>query len=323
MPRRIVLLLIIAHGSCMEMRETVERTVMVRRTGSDLQPAATGYIYKKGSDGEAVVTKMGETEVMEQLSKLYEQPKSFAAPIPISSPFAEDNTKAALKAKDHVIPVKENSEDAVDGIADDDYRKLFDEYASTFDDYLKSLGGFKSGENDDFGKQYGYDVHHDYNPKKDYSYGKQGAGDYDNKKFESYYLSKKHDKPYDSDVYGKLYKHQEYNHDNNDKGFGSYKGHKDEGNTFQYKKVDEKDYNKDAIKDSYKYSDEPKYYGHAGSGDGHAYGSEHHDALGAEGTEHDNTSENSEEDSTTNGYGDFPTKSGLAASKSFSYEVKH
>ncbi|XP_048478095.1 heavy metal-associated isoprenylated plant protein 34-like [Plutella xylostella] len=193
----LLVVLAIASAACMEMKETVERMVMVRTTGSDLQPAATGFIYKRNSDGPAKVTKMEEDEVLEHLKKLpeglYEQPKAFKAPIPVAAgPFyakEQDENKAASHASAaYVIPVVEavdedKEDDKVDGIADEDYSKIFDEYASDFDDYLEDF--------DDAPGYYGYDDHHhdhdhynehgggsDYGSEEHSAHGGKGHRDY-------------------------------------------------------------------------------------------------------------------------------------------------
>ncbi|KAI8437401.1 hypothetical protein MSG28_011732 [Choristoneura fumiferana] len=234
MVRRVGLLFLVACGSCMEMRETVERMVMVRRTGSDLQPAATGFIYKKDNDGPVSVIKMDETDVMEHLAKVYEQPKAFVAPIPVApGPFdtKEDENKAASHASEaYVIPVVEKSEeeddkgdDHIDGIADEDYSKIFKDYAADFGnynndfaDYLHSLGHYDLGiyHGDGGGSDYDFKGHHE-NGEKDrkgyaaaHEYGKGGEGDYHTEKYESYSISKEgsHKNHYgDADAYGKHY----------------------------------------------------------------------------------------------------------------------
>ncbi|CAG5053519.1 unnamed protein product [Parnassius apollo] len=223
MARRIALLLIVTVASCMEMRETVERMVMVRTTGSDLQPAATGYIYKKQSDGLASVTKMDEGEILKQLSKFYDQPKSFAAPIKAPGPFhsdeADDIKAASHSSESYVIPVevKQKEDDhLLDEIANEDYKKSYGTYKKDFTDYLHGLGHFEDGIYHEHGggEHYGSDGHYKYGDKeyKGYGtknhYGKGDVGDYHTEKYESFYVSGKsgHKKDYDeADNHGKNY----------------------------------------------------------------------------------------------------------------------
>ncbi|XP_045487065.1 uncharacterized protein LOC123689730 [Pieris rapae] len=279
MVRRIVLLLIIAYGSCMKMRETVERTVMVRTSGSDLQPAATGFIYKRGTDGEAVVTKLGQSEVMEQLSKLY-KPQEFTGSSKNIGSFEKQN--APIK-QDKIIPVKENPD--VDGIADDDYKKIIDEYTTNFDDYLKDLETFKEYNN----KEFGFDVHHDYDPK--------GYNDYDTKKYENYFLAR--EDPYDYD-----------------------KGHKNEGYKNEYKVPQNvafryKNNEKDNKNENGFYRDE--YEHHRGTPSGNEYTQTSNRTDEKDSDENDSTTSN--EESTTNSYADYGAKSGLATGKGFGYKA--
>ncbi|CAH0402407.1 unnamed protein product [Chilo suppressalis] len=367
MARKIAALLLVGVASCMEMRETVERMVMVRTTGSDLQPAATGYIYKKDSDGPASVIKMGESEVMEHLSKLYEQPEAFAAPIPVAAgPFyakEEDGIKAASGKAEHVIPVVEKPDeehDHIDGIADEDYQKMFKEYAAEFGkynddyaDYLHGLGYFdhdifhgygggggekvgSKGYKDDGDKGYkGYaDKHH---------YGKGGAGDYHTEKYERYSISeeKGHKKSYgDADAYGKHF----------DQGKGS-KGD-DHGHKKLYRKGEEIDgYHKVFDKDEYKkdhdvfdgedvkggfgehadgHTDHGSNHGKFSSGDAHE--SDHNESdFGKSGLHkqyagNDNGAERSSEEGGESSHhqeGGFGAKDGKYNSKSYGYEIKH
>ncbi|CAG9568316.1 unnamed protein product [Danaus chrysippus] len=175
-----VLIAVSLYGSCMEMRETVERMVMVRTSGSDLQPAATGYIYKKKNDGEESVIKMGESEVMEQLSKYYKQPK------------IADKNSANIKdgsKEDRIIPVSEESDEKVDGLHDDDFKKIFEKYGVKFDDH----DGHDHYPHD-FNDYYGYGGNKDnkklYDNYKKH-YGDSGSGDYHNEKYSSYTHSHK------------------------------------------------------------------------------------------------------------------------------------
>lgn len=290
MARGIAALLVLAAaGSCMEMRETVERMVMVRTTGSDLQPAATGYIYKKDSDGPARVVEMGEGEVMEHLAKIYDQPEAFAAPIPVAaSAFyakEEDEDKAASHADARIIPVVEKGEDhdEIDGLADEDYAKMFREYASDFgdydkdfSDYLHGLGHYEHGiyHGDGGGSDYGAKGHEAHGDKgyKGYAskhhYGKGGAGDYHTEKYESYSVSGGggHKKGYDgADAFGNDFA----------EGHG-YKGG-DHGHKAGHSKGEEVDgYHKVFDKDEYKkdddvYDAEKIEGGFNKFGDGHAH----------------------------------------------------
>lgn len=226
------LLLLLAYGSCMEMRETVERMVMVRTTGSDLQPAATGYIYKKESDGPASVIKMGESEVIEHFSKLHGKPEAYKAPLPAAAgPFyaeEKDEDKAASEPKEEEVkPVVEKTDehdDHIDGIAGEDYDKIFEEYAkrygsgykSDFADYLHGVGHYDHGIHHDFGPGDAYDAgsYQGYGAKGDKTLGtknyyeKGEAGDYNTEKHEGYSVSKErgHKGQYDeADDEGKLY----------------------------------------------------------------------------------------------------------------------
>lgn len=365
MARRIAaLLLVSAMGSCMEMRETVERMVMVRTTGSDLQPAATGYIYKKESDGPESVIEMGASEVMEHLSKLYKQPESFAAPIPVAaSAFyakKEDEDKAESQADEHIIPVVEKTEDhdEVDGIADDDFPKIFKEYSSEYGNYdkdfpyyLHGLGHFDHGiyhgygGGSDYGSK-GHDEHGDKGYKgyaSKHHYEKGGAGDYHTEKYESYSVSGGggHKKDYDeADAYGKDYAH----------GHG-YKGG-DHGHKSSHSKGEEVDgyhkvFNKDEFKKDHDvYDGEKVEGGFHKHGDGHSHhgsdagefkkGGAHesgHDEGGfgkggfseqESGDEHGagHSSEEGGESSQHSG-GDFGAEGGRFGGKGYGYEVKH
>lgn len=270
------LLLLFAYGSCMEMRETVERMVMVRTTGSDLQPAATGYIYKKESDGPASVTKMGESEVIEHFSKLY-GPTTYKAK-------EEDDDKAASHASEEVVkPVVEaaHEDDHIDGIANEDYSKIFEEYAKQFGnykddfaDYLHGVGHYDHGIYHGYGggKDYGSKDYHRYGEngneghKKQYYFGKGGAGDYHTEKHEGYSALKegghKHDYD-DADHHGKHY----------GQGHG-YKG-EDHGHKAGYDKGEKIDgFHKVFDKNEFK-KDHDLYDGDSLKGGHHKYGSEH------------------------------------------------
>lgn len=253
----------------MEMRETVERMVMVRTTGSDLQPAATGYIYKKETDGPASVIKMEETEVMDHLTKLYEEPNSYPAPIPVAAgPFyaKEDEDKAAsTSSESKLIPVVENQEgdndDHIDGIANEDYGKILGEYASDFgdyksdfDEYLKSLGYFEDGiyNEQGGGNNYGSQGHHAYGDSENKGYGikhnqeKGGSGDYHSEKYETFKVSGNggHKKDHDEvDAYGNHYANE---HGYNGANHKHKSGHdNDEGVKGFHKLFDKDEYKKD------------------------------------------------------------------------------
>lgn len=356
------LLVALAHASCMEMRETVERMVMVRTTGSDLQPAATGYIYKKDGDGPEIKIKMEADEVMEHLSKYYKQPEAFAAPIPAADgPFyaKEDENKAASYTKEHVIPVEEKTDehdDHIDGIANEDYDKIFEgygfgKYNDDFADYLRDLGYFKHGlyHEKNEGKEHGYRGHHDYGDKgyKGYAdghkYDKGGTGDYHTEKYASYSVSRKggHKKSYDgADAHGKHYA----------KGDG-YKG-VDHGHKASHNKGEEVDgfrnvYNKDEFKkDNDFYDGEKQEGGFHKYGDGHSHGRSDaggHEKGGAHESKHDEGSsgksgvvkEGSGEEhghahskeeggeSSHHHEGGIGAKGGKFGGKSYGYEVKH
>lgn len=239
MARRLVILIMISVSlsSCMEMKETVERMVMVRTTGSDLQPAATGFIYKRNSDGPAKVIKMGEDEILEQLKKLpesiYEQPKAFAAPIPAAAgPFdskeTDENKSASHASEAYVIPVVEKAEDdeekgdgKIDGIANEDYAKILGEYAADhgdyngdFSDYFHGFGDYEKkiaqGDDSDYDSEGNSDQKDKGNKgyASSHQYGKGGAGDYHTEKHESFSVSAKggDDNAYDGDHYGALKK---------------------------------------------------------------------------------------------------------------------
>ncbi|CAH2054175.1 unnamed protein product, partial [Iphiclides podalirius] len=353
MVRRLPLLLLATVASCMEMRETVERMVMVRTTGSDLQPAATGYIYKKRSDGPASVVKMDESEIMEQLSKFYDQPKVYAAPEKDS-----DESKAASHpSEEYVIPVVEKQEeeaDHVDGIADDDYAAAYDgygDYKRKFADYLHGLGHFDDGvyhEHGD-GKEYGSEGHHGLGEKgfkgfdTKHHYGKGDAGDYHAGKYDSFYVAGKggHEKVYDeANKYGEHHAtgHGEKGGDHGHKEEHS-KGEKLEGFHKVYDKNEfKKDhdfYDADRHKGGYhKYGDGHNYHETEGAGHkkGGSHESEHHGAESGKegkhehdsGAEHDST-HSAEEGGTSgqHGHKDFGSKGGSYNGKGYGYQVKH
>ncbi|XP_053615517.1 hornerin-like [Plodia interpunctella] len=362
MARLGVVLAVVACASCMEMRETVERMVMVRTTGSDLQPAATGYIYKKEDDGPESVIKMEEDDVLEHLSQYYKQPEAFAAPIPVAAgPFyaKEDGDRAASHSKEYVIPVvekTEESDDHVDGIADNDYDKIFKgygfgKYNEDFADYLRDLGYFKDGlyhETGD-GKEHGSEGHHDHGDKgyKGYAskhhYDKGGAGDYHTEKYESFSVSRQsgHKKDYDgADASGKHF----------EKGSG-YKGG-DHGHKSSHSKGEAVDgfhniYNKDEFKKDHDFYDGEKNEGgfhkhsdghlHHGSDAGGFHKGGSHESGSNEGgfgkggfVEKESGDEHGAKHSKEEGdessghhYGEFAARGGQFGGKGYGYEVKH
>ncbi|CAH0731419.1 unnamed protein product, partial [Brenthis ino] len=324
-------LLVTLGVSCMKMRETVERTVMVRTTGSDLQPAATGFIYKKQNDGEESVIEMGESEVMEQLSKLYTEPQSYVAPIPIKKAFENKNGENKEKSKDdeRIIPVKEKAEDDhvghVDGIADDDYKKIFDEYSAhygdntSYEDYLRSLGHFEDGykggsKQDDEG----------YKDKNYYKNG--GTGDYHNEKYESYSFSGNGSHE-DSD--GDADRH----HYDNRK---IHKGHNDANSKEKsdgYRKV----FNKDQkYKDYGPYGNDGKTFQNYGSvhhglgyGKDDSHESGHHAGILVKQDEDDKASgehehnQSAEDESSQEKHGDFGSESRQITDHGYGFKIKH
>lgn len=356
------LLLLLAYGSCMEMRETVERMVMVRTTGSDLQPAATGYIYKKESDGPASVIKMGESEVIEHFSKLHDKPEAYKAPIPAAAgPFyaeEKDEDKAASETtEEEVKPVIEKTDehdDRIDGIAVEDYDKIFEEYAkrygsgykSDFADYLHGVGHFDHGVHHDFGPGNAYDTgsYQDYGAKGDKNLGtknfyeKGEAGDYNTEKHEGYSVSKErgHKGQYDeADDEGKHYnegfkgdRHGLAGHTAADAADGYHKLY----NQDQFKK-DHDFFNGDSFKDG-----RSKYAGgHANYGSGArgykagVHKSRYHDSGFGKGETIDKDSTNqqdeqrSAEDSaeTQQDKGNFGIASNAYAGKGYGIKTKH
>ncbi|PZC83025.1 hypothetical protein B5X24_HaOG208892 [Helicoverpa armigera] len=369
MARKIAtLLLLFAYGSCMKMRETVERTVMVRTTGSDLQPAATGYIYKKESNGPASVVKMGESEVIEHFSKLYTKPEAFKAPLPAAAgPFYakdEDEAKAAsYTAEEHVKPVEEKTEDEhddrIDGLAAENYDKIFEDYAKRygsgykddFSDYLHGLGHFDHGIYHDFGggKDFGAKGYYGHGDKgyeghgKKYHYEKGEAGSYHSGKQEGYGVSKEGGLKghYDeADGHGKHYAHgHEYKGDDHGHKAGHLKGEEVDG---YHKVFDKNEYKKDkdfydaeGLKgDHHKYEDGHASHGSGAGGyeKGESHDSGHHEkgfgrgghVAKESGDEHD-AAHSSEEDGEAHHHkgGKFGAKGEKYDSKSFAYEVKH
>lgn len=348
----------------MEMRETVERMVMVRTTGSDLQPAATGYIYKRESDGPESVVKMGESEVMEHLSKLYEKPEAYKAPLPVAKgPFHnnDDDTKAASHTSAaYVIPVVEKTdekdEDHIEGIANEDYGKIFEGYGSDgddykgFSDYFHGLGHFDHGLYEHGGgNDYGSKGHHEHGDKgykgyaKSHKYGKGDAGDYHTEKYASFSVSGEggHKKHYDeADEHGKDYK----------EGHG-YKGG-DHGHKASHSKGDDIDgyhkvFNKDEFKKDHDFFDGEKHEGdfnkygnghteHGSDAGGYKKGGSHasgHDESGfgkggyidkGSGDEHKSAHSGEEGgESLHHHYGDFGAQGGHHKGKGYGYEVKH
>lgn len=364
MARKVVVsLLILGYASCMEMRETVQRMVMVRTTGSDLQPAATGYIYKKESDGPASVIKMGETEVMEHLSKLYEEPQAYLAPVPApKGPFHEkdDESKAASHTSEVVKPVVEKSEDEDDGhipgTVHEDYKKILEGYGSEsgdykdFSDYLHGIGHYGHGLFDHGeGSDYGLKRHHDYGDKgykgyaTNHKYGKGGAGDYHTEKYASYSVSNKggNEKHHDeADSFGK----------DREQGHG-YKG-EDHGHKNAHSKSEEVDgyhklFDKNEFKKDHDFfdgeKDEGKYHkygnGHeyrgsnsGGFDEGRSQKSGHHEGRFGEGgfVDKESGDEAGTEYSGEDGHeashyrhGLYGSKGGIHDGKSYGYEIKH
>lgn len=322
-------LVVVTTASCMKMRETVERTVMVRTTGSDLHPAATGYIYKKHNDGEEKVIRMGESEVMEELSKLYAVPKPYVlAQNKKAHEEKIDENKAESKSDERIIPVKEKAEDEdehnIDGIADedDDYKKIFDAHTAhygdetSYEDYLKGLGHFDDG----IYKGYYGDSHEDndgYKGFKNQNYYNNGAGNYKNGKYESYsYSGKKDSHDNDRQHYG-----NGNQHDADD-----LKGALGKQKTGAYYKVFSKD---ETYKGHGTYGDGGKKSISYGDGGKHHGAGSHDENQSNESKEHDSShnekqgSNQSEEESSQEKPGDFASDSGHAAGNSFGYEIKH
>ncbi|CAH2095748.1 unnamed protein product [Euphydryas editha] len=346
MLRHLTLILVVsACGSCMEMQETVERMVMVRTSGSDLQPAATGYIYKKKNDGKESVIEMGESEVMEHLAKLYEQPKAFAAPIPITNGRSlltkeEDKNESESPSEERVIPVKEKQENHIDGIVDEDYKKIFDDYLkkyddhNAYDDYVRSLKHFGDGLYDGFK---GDDKHDDggYEEyKKRHNYGNGNSGDYHKAKYESYVFSdKSHKEGHDgANDYKKLYGHVDQ-----DEGYGKKSHEKDD--VLGFHKVFDKDdqqgkdhkiYDGDEKFGFHKFTDGHKYHG---ADDGYekdgSYESRHHAFFGKRDHHDDGSGESDEnhsaeeKDTSSEKHDDYGHTSGQPAGQSYGFEIKH
>ncbi|KAG6445523.1 hypothetical protein O3G_MSEX003967 [Manduca sexta] len=353
---------LVVCAACMEMRETVERMVMVRTTGSDLQPAATGYIYKKGTDGPASVIQMGESEVMEHLSKLYEKPQAYKAHANVAlGPVKEDESKEASEASESYIkPVVEKQEEdneKVDGIADEDYGKMFDyaahydDYKKSFDDYLHRLGSFKDGlyKEQGGGKDYGSEGHHEYGDKgyKGFQiihhYGKGGAGDYHAEKHASFASSEKGGKKKHHDeadeqgkeyAEGKGYKGGDHGHKESHSKGEEVKGYHNVYNKNVYKQ-DHDFYDKEDKKGGfYKHGDD--YENHGNEKGGHEKGGSHksgHNEGGYGKDEHiekqsgeNQSKEHSAESGGNSGLhkrGDFGAKGEDYGGKSYGYEVKH
>lgn len=354
----------------MEMRETVERMVMVRTTGSDLQPAATGYIYKKGHDGPASVVKMGESEVIEHFSKLYGKPEAYKAPLPAAAgPFYakdDDEDKAASHAsvatEEHVKPVVEDAnehDDRIDGIASEDYDKIFEEYAkeygsgykNDFADYLHGLGHYDHGIYHEYGggKDHGSKGYHGYGEKGHEGhrtkghYEKGGAGDYNSEKHEGFSATKEggHKKDYDeADAHGKHYAHQHgYKGDDHGHKADHSKGEALDG---YHKVYDKKEFKKDhdffdgeGVKGGHhKYED-----GHASDGSetggfkkGGSHDSGHHEGsfgkggyVNKESGDEHGAAHSSEENGESHNNQDrkFGVRGGDYAGKSYGFAIEH
>lgn len=345
MLRKLALILVVAAcGSSMEMEETVERMVMVRTTGSDLQPAATGYIYKKKNDGKESVIEMGESEVMEHLSKLYEQPPAFAAPIPITKGRSlakdEDDTESETHSEERIIPVKEKQEDRVDGIVDEDYKKIFDDHLkkygnnNAYDDYVRSLKNFGGGLYDGFKGDYIHDDGGYAEYKKRHNYGNGNAGDYHNANYKSYAFSDKSLKEGHAGAkdYKKLYRHDDHN-----EGYGQKSEEKDD--VLGTHKVFDKD---DKQEKDHKIFDDDDKFGFSKFTDGHeyheddggyenddSYESGHHADFGEKYHHNNGSGENDEnhsaeeKDTSSQHHDDYGHKSRQPAGHSFGFEIKH
>lgn len=348
----------------MEMRETVERMVMVRTTGSDLQPAATGYIYKKESDGPESVVKMGESEVMEKLSKLYEKPQAYKAPVPAAKgPFhnEEDVSKAASYASEaYVIPVVDKTDDKgeehIEGIANEDYEKIFEGYGPDsgdykgFSDYFHGLGHFdhglyEHGEGNDYGskgqKEHGEKGYKGY--AKSHKYGNGDAGDYHTEKYESFSVSGEggHKKHYDEALErGKDYE-QGHGYKAGDHGHKASHSKGEEGEGY-HKVFDKDEFKKDHdFYDGEKHERDFQKYGnghtdHGSDAGGYKKGGSHesgHDASGfgkggfieKESRDEHDTSHSGEKGGESSHYhhGDIGAKGGYHAGKRYGYEVNH
>ncbi|KAJ0172098.1 hypothetical protein K1T71_012071 [Dendrolimus kikuchii] len=365
MARNIVLFTLLTYVSGMEMRETVERMVMVRTSGSDLQPAATGYIYKKNSDGLARVEKMGESEVMETLSKLYKEPHAYTAP-GAKSPFygkADDENKAASHASEaYIKPVVEKSEeedDHVDGIADEDYKKIFEEYTAGFgpyskkgySDYYRGLGHYDDDHyhENGGGKEFGAKGYHGYGDKGHkgftiiHHYGKGDDGDYHKEGHDSFAVSNKggHSKKYDeADEHGKSYA-EGHHYKGGDHG---HKGGHSKGETVEgfHKIYDKNEFKKDhdfyggEKNEGSQHKHDEGHVFHGSDAGGFKKGDSHKSGYGKaaygkgghgekeSGEEHGaGHSEKGEGESFKHGEGESGAKGGKYHGKSYGYEIKH
>lgn len=267
--------------------------VMVRRTGSDLQPAATGYIYRSDNNGPASVIKLGEGDINQRLDNLpkplYQQSQAYVAhPVAVESlqKKEDDDSKAASQAKEYVIPVIEiaaedsgieNSKQIDDGNTGE-YASDFGDYKGDFDDYIvKDFGNFgdgfhhnEHGGGSDFSEQ-GQSAYGEKGQKgyaSSHHYGKGGAGDYHTEKYESYSTKAagEHGKHYDeADSYGASHSHG-----------NSYKGG-NHGHKAAHSKGEETDgfhklFNKDVLKKDDDFYDEKGLKGGFHKyADGHAY----------------------------------------------------
>lgn len=358
-----ILLISFYYNNAMEMRETVERMVMVRRTGSDLQPAATGFIYRSDNNGPASLIKLGESDVHKHLDNLpgpahYEQPKAFAAPIPVAAgPFysKEENEGKATQNSEYVIPVVEIT-DNKNQIYSNEGDKLDDasDYKKSFDDYIAKYYGahndddhhyYENGDGNDFHES-GQSAHGEKGEKghkSSHEYGKGGAGDYHSEKYDSYSVSGggEHKKHYDeADAHGADHAHG-HAYEGGDHG---HKSHHSKGeDTDGYHKL----FNKDEFKKDHDFYDEK---GHQGGfhkfADGHSQhgldaggfkkGGSHdsgHDAAGfgkhgfhdsgAVDVHHDAYSGEEGHESAHHGAGGFGAESGYSDGKGYGYEIKH
>ncbi|KAI5645844.1 hypothetical protein NE865_02114 [Phthorimaea operculella] len=180
---------------------------------------------------------MGESEVVEHLSKMYEQPKSFTAPIPIvAGPFHAKNTDdkiRTLTSESKLIPVVENQEgkeDPIDGFVNEDYRNILEGYAAGHGNTESNLNSFSKSleKNDDendttesFEEQsLPQDLDGgDDSAKKDYKneklYNTENVGDYHSAKYESYRVSEGNGEKGDHLLVGHKKNFKGFNENNN------------------------------------------------------------------------------------------------------------
>ncbi|XP_069361820.1 uncharacterized protein [Maniola hyperantus] len=312
----------LAGVGAMETRETVQRLVMVRTSGSDLQPAATGYLYKKDDDGPESVVHMAESEVMEHLAKLYTRP-THAAHAAHGKPGANER----------VIPVKETHEEHVDGIADVDYKKIFDDYGHrrSYDDDLDNLKRFKGG----LYRKYDADSAEDDKGSKRHKHGKDDAKSYHNEKFESYSISGDHKKDQDDgDAHDARNKH--YDHYRGSNKDGRDAGHGKDGARSFHSGYDNDKGEHDYFGEGGKaFADGHQYYG-TGDADGthkhhnyeyepkhYAARVEHDEGQGKEAAERADRRSSDESTTSAETPADVGSEGGRAGGSSFGYQVEH